>query len=181
MAKSIAKKNTSKKVNHTATISVAGEQVVLKATTAKNCVGNPILEDPKCQACWNHKTSDCGMICLVMAGYNEPKEVNNVLGDIRIREAVVNKRVDGKYEGKVQNRVVGKRGKKNEWGHFENTIGSCLDDLIAIGTYTRKELAELAGTKASKVNSHINHLRKDKGAEIASPRGGKVSFVEANA
>lgn len=78
--------------------------------------------------------------------------------------------------GKVQQRSCGTRKEKNAYGHFVGTIGAKIDTMIEAGTFTKKQIEAFAGTKMSKVNSHINHLRKDKNVTVNAPRGGVVSF-----
>jgi outer membrane biosynthesis protein TonB len=79
--------------------------------------------------------------------------------------------------GKTQQRMVGSRKFKNNYGHFYGTIGSKIDRLIENGAFTKKQIQNYAGTKMSKVNSHISHLRKDVKKEIViDPKTKKVSF-----
>ena len=63
--------------------------------------------------------------------------------------------------GKMQQRMVGKRKFKNAYGHYYGTIGSKIDRLIENGAFTKKQIETYSGTKMSKVNSHIAHLRRD--------------------
>lgn len=63
---------------------------------------------------------------------------------------------------KRQQRIIGKRAKKNFAGHHMNTIGAKIDNMIKNDNFTKTEIKEFAGTKMSKVNSHIHHLRKDR-------------------
>jgi hypothetical protein len=80
--------------------------------------------------------------------------------------------------GKNQQRVTGKRTYQNQYGHYYGTIGSKIDRLIEIGNFTKKEIEVYAGTKMSKVNSHIAHLRKDKGMNIVFTEKKKVKFAD---
>jgi hypothetical protein len=80
--------------------------------------------------------------------------------------------------GKNQQRVTGKRTYQNQYGHYYGTIGSKIDRLIEIGNFTKKEIEVYAGTKMSKVNSHIAHLRKDKGMDIVFTEKKKVKFAD---
>lgn len=61
---------------------------------------------------------------------------------------------------KLQQRVIGKRKVKNFADHYINTIGAKIDDMIKEANFTKKQIEAYAGTKMSKVNSHIHHLRK---------------------
>ena len=85
--------------------------------------------------------------------------------------------VTGSTNGKLQQRTLGSREFKNAFGHVVGNIGSKIDNLIVAGTCTKKEIEALAGTKMSKVNAHINHLRKDvKINVIINPVTKKVSI-----
>lgn len=77
--------------------------------------------------------------------------------------------------GKFQTRSTGSRRVKNNWGHFEGTIGSQIDVMISKGNFTKNQMMAYAGTKMSKINSHINHLRKEKGFPVKIVSG-IVSF-----
>ncbi len=74
--------------------------------------------------------------------------------------------VTSSTNGKLQQRVTGERVFRNDFGHYTGTIGSKLDNLIESGKFTKSELATYAGTKMSKVNSHIAHLRKEKNVNV---------------
>lgn len=78
--------------------------------------------------------------------------------------------------GKKQQRACGSRKVKNAYGHGVGTIGSKIDTMIEHGNFTKKQIEQYAGTKMSKVNAHINHLRKDLNYTVNAPRGGVVSF-----
>lgn len=65
----------------------------------------------------------------------------------------------------------------NKWGHTNGSIGANIDSLIQERKWTKKEIAEKAETKMTKVNSHIAHLKRDKGAFILINKNTKkVSF-----
>lgn len=80
--------------------------------------------------------------------------------------------------GKIQQRTTGSRRIKNNWGHYEGTIGAKIDNMISKGNFTKKQIESYAGTKMSKVNSHINHLRKEKMFPVSIDSATKiVSFA----
>ena len=177
MAKKITRKSTRKSV--TISANCFGEEVKVK--TKKKCIGEPVLDDKKCQACINHPTSLVPLVCLCKAGMDKVNKKAAVVGDLDIvQKANAEETAKMKFAGKTQNRVCGKRGARNEWGHYEGTIGATLDELIQLARFTKKELVKMAGTKMSKVNSHIYHLRKEKGINIVAPRGGIVSVKVEN-
>ena len=91
----------------------------------------------------------------------------------KTHRGVLNTTVGGKLDGRGQHRYVGQRHEKNQFGHCLGTIGAKIDELLLAGRYTRKQLAALAGTKLSKINSHISHLRRDCGVRVLSVRGGE--------
>ncbi len=78
-----------------------------------------------------------------------------------------------------QNRITGSPGEINEWGHAEGTIGNTIDRCIALGIFTKEEIALLAGSKVSKVNSHVKNALVDRGYEVVS-NGGVLSFLQQN-
>lgn len=85
--------------------------------------------------------------------------------------------ITGSTHGKLQQRMTGSRKIKNPFGHFYGTIGSKIDRLIEHGAFTKKQIEAYAGTKMTKVNSHIAHLRKDvKKVVVIDPKTKKVSF-----
>lgn len=85
--------------------------------------------------------------------------------------------ITGSTHGKLQQRVTGSRKIKNPFGHFYGTIGSKIDRLIENGAFTKKQIETYAGTKMTKVNSHIAHLRRDvKKVVVIDPKTKKVSF-----
>jgi hypothetical protein len=68
--------------------------------------------------------------------------------------------------GKLQQRSTGSRSMRNVFTHSYGTIGCVIDTLVLQSgnnnpRYSKAEFAALAGTKVSKVNSHLNNeLRK---------------------
>ena len=81
---------------------------------------------------------------------------------------------------KFQQRSTGSRRLKNNWGHYEGTIGAKIDSLISKNNFTKKQIMAFAGTKMSKVNSHINHLRKEKLFAVDVNKATKiVSFAKS--
>lgn len=76
-----------------------------------------------------------------------------------------------------QNRCLIKRSEagRNWLGHTVGSIGDKIDKLIQEGKWSKKDIESLAGTKMSKVNSHIHHLRKEKGQSV-NIVAGKVQF-----
>ena len=65
-----------------------------------------------------------------------------------------------------QNRIAGKEGARNPWGHREGSIGNTIDYCIKAGCFTKEEIAKLSGSKINKVRSHIEHLKRDKGVDV---------------
>jgi len=114
----------------------------------------------------------------------EPKneEEARKLEGAELKEAIENQMNQMKVvttrstHGKTQNRMVGKRKFKNPYGHFYGTIGSTIDRMIERGCFTKTQIKTYAGTKMSKVNSHIAHLRRDKGQVIIVDNKKKVKF-----
>ena len=78
----------------------------------------------------------------------------------------------------VQNRCVGSRAERNEFGHTVGSIGAKIDHMIKLGNFDKKQMITFAGTKISKVNNHINHLRKDLNVPVIIDKmTGKVSIA----
>jgi len=96
--------------------------------------------------------------CQIMTGAFLPVTKIDVEKESKKRSAPAN--------GYVQNRCTVKGTDKNSWGHKIGSIGAEIDRLIFTGLYTKEEIEVMAGTKMSKVNSHIAHLRKEKGAVV---------------
>ncbi len=94
----------------------------------------------------------------------------------KVRSATWIKENTRSVNNKRQQRSCGARKEKNAYGHFFGTIGAKIDKLIENGCFTKAQIMNYAGTKMSKVNSHICHLRKDKNCIVNAPRGGVVSF-----
>jgi hypothetical protein len=114
----------------------------------------------------------------------EPKneEEARKLEGAELKEAIENQMNQMKVvttrstHGKTQNRMVGKRKFKNPYGHFYGTIGSTIDRMIERGCFTKTQIKTYAGTKMSKVNSHIAHLRRDIGKIVVLDDKKKVKF-----
>jgi len=66
--------------------------------------------------------------------------------------------VKGRNRG--QQSIIGKRGEKNPWGVYEGTIGNTIDYCVQSGIFTKKEIETLAGTKMSKINSHLDDAER---------------------
>jgi hypothetical protein len=69
--------------------------------------------------------------------------------------------------GKLQQRSTGSRAMRNVFSHAYGTIGATIDTLVLQSgnnnpRYSKAEFAALAGTKVSKVNSHLNNELKKK-------------------
>ncbi len=79
---------------------------------------------------------------------------------------------------KNQNRIHG-TAENNPWGHKEGDIGNTIDYCIELGIFTKDQIATLAGSKINKVNSHINHLEKEKGFKVIVNNNDIVSFQDA--
>ena len=80
----------------------------------------------------------------------------------------------GSTHGKLQQRTTGSRIERNGWGHFEGTIGAKIDNLISKSNFTKAQNQSFAGTKMSKVNSHIHHLRKEKNFTVNINKTSKI-------
>jgi len=81
--------------------------------------------------------------------------------------------------GKMQQRTTGSRRIKNNWGHFEGSIAAKIDTLISNANFTKKQIMTYSASgKMSRVNAHINHLRKVKGYPVKIDETTKiVSFA----
>jgi len=78
----------------------------------------------------------------------------------------------------VQNRCVGSRAVRNQFGHTVGSIGHKIDMCCIAGNFTKAQMIAFAGTKISKVNNHINHLRKDLSIPVIIDKvTGKVSIA----
>jgi len=112
----------------------------------------------------------------------ENEEEARKLEGAELKEAIMNQENQMKViitrstHGKTQNRIVGKRKFKNPYGHFYGTIGSKIDRMIEHGAFTKNQIQAYAGTKMSKVNSHIAHLRRDIGKIVVLDDKKKVKF-----
>jgi hypothetical protein len=112
----------------------------------------------------------------------ENEEEARKLEGAELKEAIMNQENQMKViitrstHGKTQQRVCGKRKFKNPYGHFYGTIGSKIDRMIEHGAFTKNQIQAYAGTKMSKVNSHIAHLRRDIGKVIILDDKKKVKF-----
>jgi hypothetical protein len=112
----------------------------------------------------------------------ENEEEARKLEGAELKEAIMNQENQMKViitrstHGKTQNRIVGKRKFKNPYGHFYGTIGSKIDRMIEHGAFTKNQIQAYAGTKMSKVNSHIAHLRRDIGKVVVLDDKKKVKF-----
>lgn len=67
MAKKIRKANTGTAAKIHAMVD--GEKVTV--STKKRCVGKPMLDEKKCQACINHPTSLVALVCCTKAGLDK--------------------------------------------------------------------------------------------------------------
>jgi len=78
----------------------------------------------------------------------------------------------------VQNRCVGSRAERNQFGHTVGSIGHKIDMCCIAGNFTKAQMIAFAGTKISKINNHINHLRKDLNVPVIIDKmTGKVSIA----
>lgn len=94
----------------------------------------------------------------------------------KLKRIVVSNRqiITGSTNGKTQQRTVGSRIEKNNWGHFVGSIGAKIDTMISKSNFTKKQMQAFAGTKMSRVNAHIHHLRKDKGYNVLIDAKSKI-------
>ncbi len=93
----------------------------------------------------------------VMKAKKVPKK--KVIKVVRSMKQIITKSVNDK----IQQRTIGTREVKNKWGHFEGTIAAKIDIMISHANFTKKQIVANSGTKMSRVNAHINHLRNTKG------------------
>jgi hypothetical protein len=87
--------------------------------------------------------------------------------------------------GKLQQRSTGSRSMRNVFTHAYGTIGATIDTLVLQSgnenpRYSKQEFALLAGTKISKVNSHLNNeLKKKFDVQYrVDPVTGKLIFTD---
>ena len=59
-----------------------------------------------------------------------------------------------------QQSILGKQGDVNPWGQSEGTIGNTIDYCVQLGIFTKEQIKILAGTRLSKVNSHLRSREK---------------------
>jgi hypothetical protein len=76
-----------------------------------------------------------------------------------------------------QHRKSGTAGATNPWGRAEGHIGNTIDYCVDLGIFTKAQIATLAGTRLSKINSHIQDLRRG-GHSVAVDADGIVRFEE---
>jgi hypothetical protein len=77
-----------------------------------------------------------------------------------------------------QQSIVGTAGSLNPWGHAEGTIGNTIDYSVQLGIFTKEQIRVLAGTKMTKINSHIRYMTRNDGyVAVASPEG-IISFEQ---
>lgn len=75
---------------------------------------------------------------------------------------------------KRQQRSLGRRTEKNFAGHHLNSIAAKIDEMIKNENFTKKQIVSFAGTKMSRVNAHIHHLRKTKGFTVNIDKTTKI-------
>jgi hypothetical protein len=87
--------------------------------------------------------------------------------------------------GKLQQRSTGSRSMRNVFTHAYGTIGCIIDTLVLQSgnenpRYSKKEIALIADTKISKVNSHLNNeLKKKFNIQYrVDPVTGKLIFTD---
>ena len=98
-----------------------------------------------------------------------------------IQKNAASRRLTRSTNGKYQQRSTGNRGVKNAFGHAIGTIGSDIDNVIRhpelSGRLSKNEIAANAGTKTSKVNSHLNNeLSKKYGLVYSVDQNGKLKY-----
>lgn len=165
--KTTAKKTTAKKTTSTAKTA----KTAVKTTSKKEKTMKVYSKQSKLSIC----DSDLSRNESVGRKVVGRKVVKKARGKKAVYGGTMRQIETGSIGGKIQQRTVGTRTVRNAWGHFEGTIGSKIDSLINQGIYTKKEIEVLGGTKMSKVNSHIAHLRKEKGFDVVLVAG-KVMF-----
>jgi hypothetical protein len=78
--------------------------------------------------------------------------------------------------GRNQHTTVGKPGDINPWGRSEGTIGSTIDYYVQLGIFTKEQIRILAGTKMSKVRSHLYSMKKKGKYTTTKDSKGIISF-----
>ena len=81
-----------------------------------------------------------------------------------------------KGHNRDQHSMIGTPGNINPWGRAEGSIGNTIDYCVQLGIFTKKQIMILAGTKMSKINSHLRSM-KEKGEYVAfENENGIISF-----
>ncbi len=176
-----AAKKVAKKVN-VANVAVKAKKKVVakKAKKIKKVENVSVVVDPQKKIkVTNVVTKEVTKVVNLPKIRRVQEIVDYVAPEKKEKTAADNFRMAGRIvtrstHGKMQQRSTGTRRLKNEYGHFIGTIGAKIDMLIGQGCWTKKQIEASAGTKMSKVNSHINHLRKEKGFLVDIVKGTKI-------
>lgn len=166
--KTVQKKRTKSSAKpKTATVQKKKTKKVTKAETPnKTAVKAKTKETPKMET----PKTETAKEARILEGAELQEAIENQTTGMKVIET-------RSTNGKKQQRIVGKRKFKNPYGHFYGTIGSAIDRMIERGCFNKTQIKTFAGTKMTKVNSHIAHLRKDVGkVVIVDPKTKKVHF-----
>ncbi len=173
------KKETKNTAKAEAAIKAAPKKTVKVKTTAKPAVKSAVSEEVKGVA---PIVATTAVKTAIPAVESEEKEARRLEGEEL--KAAIESQTNGmsviitrSTHGKTQQRMVGRRAIKNPHGHFYGTIGSKIDRLIENGAFTKRQIEAYAGTKMSKVNSHIAHLKRDVKRVIVIDQNKRVKFA----
>lgn len=102
-------------------------------------------------------------------------------GEWKKLEKTISERDTGTIEivkghNRDQHSMIGTPGNKNPWGRAEGSIGNTIDYCTQLGIFTKKQIMILAGTKMSKINSHLRSMKEKGEYDAFENEYGIVSF-----